>query len=1579
MKRLNQLRVFAASALVSTLIFSGALAHADDTEVFFGGPAIDDSIKPNVFFILDNSGSMAWRLDRDNTPTHASHGPARMTVLKEAFSEILNTTSGVNIGVMALNSRTDFYQDRLVYPVEYISSALGISSLAPEILASTDDASRIGNTTNVASPTLVMGNINSHANNTVVRDLGSNSSYSNDNSSYYLKGNYSCSVKIGTDRDHCDTGTKTMLNARSNSGQTGLFLFRNLNIPAGANIVSATLTITPANTQRNSPDLTVALENSKAPTAINDATPITDRDISISKAFRSNALPNWAAGTPFEIDVKSGLLDELKERAPANDPISDLVLQLRSTSNSDYNYYVGDHAQAPVLSVVYSNITNSTRTTGLRFQNVAIPQGATITSARLDFVAAGSDDRPVTFEVAAQIAADAAPFSTTEDFTTRTKTSAVTWTPQEWRTESPPAYLEGPSVISQVQQVVNNTAWCGNNAMAFFIRPISGEGSRTTYSVDGSSLRPVLRVTYSGGDNGCLQPVLEARVVSSKNDARQSGNTVTLNGNTLRLDRNATVAARFENLPILRNAQVLESQVIVTRSGTSGSSDITIHIEDSANSAELQARNNNLSNRDTYIGPSCSLSGEQTICSGTALNTELQKVFAKSSWNDGNALTVLLKASSSSNNDYTTHAFDSSPAQAIKLRLKLSDGSLGSNVRTVKQHVNGLVQQMNANGGTPIVPALYDAARYLSEKHGSPSVFGMESPITSACQPTHLVLLTDGKPEGTSTTATNGIRSMTGTTCSNSGIGYSDELCARELVRWLASEDQSSFEGDNFITTHTVGFALNARSASESAQIQKFLRDLATEGKGSFYTADDAATLADSFSKIIQEVLATDTTFVSASAAVNTFNRQDNKDEVYFSLFRPSETNRWPGNLKRYRMAADKGHIWLVDADNTPAIDTNSGFFKSEARSFWSEQKDGSNVAAGGAASRLPTSGTRKLITNVDSNSNALSNIAIDNTALTQEKLNVTNSTDRANLINYIRGSDLGTPARDRKALGDPLHSTPTLITYACNAYNEQNVCTDEDQSAIIGTNEGFVHMFNTTTGEEQFAFMPEVLLPNIRQLRENARSTSANPRLYGMDNTVTVWANDANGNGVIYGGKNPNNPEKELELTEPNENEFVYAYATMGRGGSDIYALDITDRDEPALLWKIQGGVTAGFERLGQTWSAPVKTKINAGGVVTDVLIFGGGYDPNQDNVNVRTEDNRGNALYIVDAKTGTRIWSASSASGHTQTLSQMRYGIPSRVSIIGLQADKVTGEAVVDPEGLAGQIFVGDMGGQVWRFHINNGESGSALISPAGAGGSGVFADVGGSEPEVARRFYHEPELALLTVNGEKRLTVNIGSGYRGHPLNDVIEDRFYSFRTNLVKGINADIDTAAARFVDDDPEQDTSPEIPLTESALYDATNNAAQTDNEAATTIAKDINGWMIQFTRAGEKVLNRPLIADGMVLFSTYQPQKNTTLCQATVGATRAYTVMLGDATGLNADRFIESKASSLPPNPQIYCAGNSCWVYHDPSELVPLPDIDGGEQDACTNSANPEKCRCDRNPSCIWMPPSPRLYWIDEE
>lgn len=1536
MKSSHFLRTTLSSCLTGALILHSAVSYADDTEIFFGGPNASQGIKPNVLFILDNSGSMSWNTSLDGN----YDAPLRMDVLKGSFSDIINNTNDINVGIMALNERADYGNSRLVYPVEYIDNPVGITTATPAIRISADDASRQTSnptSTDIINPTLVMGRIRNHAGNTITRDLSTASLYSNNNSSYYLKNSYACSVKIGNARDNCDTGEKTRLNARnSTAGQTGLFMFRNLNIPKGVTIQSAILTVTPQTTNNTKPGIRITLDSNKTPAAPNDAVVLNDSSFSITTgnlARNSAKLAGsiWTANSAFNIDITNEI-QNLQGIAPNANPIADLLLAFRATHDADYFYHVGDTISSPKLTITYSGSEDNSRSTGLRFQNVAIPQGASITSARIDFIPAGSNDEPVTFEVRAENTGNANPFSPGEDFTGRGKTAALTtWTPAEWRTESPSTYIEGPSVLNQAQEIVSSSSWCGNNAMAFFIEPTAGNGSRSTYSIDGSPLKPVLKVTYEGGDSGCFRPVLEARATAPKNDARQSGSRVTVNETSMPLDSTTShIGVRYENLPILRGAQVLDAELIVTRGSGSGSANVTVHVQDTGNSAELLTNRYDLSFRSLVApaaGMSCTLSGEQSTCTGGYLKDALQTVFAKSGsgnngWNDGNALSIILKRTGGSGS-YSVAAYESSPAESIKLRIKLQTGGMGTKFRTVRTHIDGLVKGMVASGGTPIVPALYDGARYLSEKFHSNS---NPSPITSACQPTHLVLLTDGKPEGAvniNSATQTAIQSMTGSTCSTSGLGFNDEKCARELVRWMATTDQSSFAGDNLIYTHTVGFALDARP-NDKDKIKKFLADLAEEGKGGFYSADNASSLSKAFDQILQQVRATDSTFVSASAPVNTFNRQDNKDELYFSLFRPSTNDRWIGNLKRYRMATGNGAAWIVDRDGIPAIDTNTGFFSANARSWWSTSNDGSNVAAGGAAERLPAANSRNLLTNVSTN-NSLTAINTSNSNLTQAKLGASNATERANLISYIRGFDSNDPNLERKSLGDPIHATPSLVTYSCEAFSN-GVCTDEKQSAIFGTNEGFVQMFDTTTGVEQFAFMPEVLLPNIKRLRANS-GTAPNTHMYGMDNTVTVWANDVNNNGVI------------LSSGTVEAGEFVYAYATMGRGGRDIYALDITNRTAPTLLWKIQGG-TGSFSRLGQTWSAPVKTKIKVGGTITDVLVFGGGYDPDQDNSTTRTADDQGNDLYIVNARTGALIWSASSAG-----INGMNYSIPSGVNVIGLQANE-QGQVVLDENGLAGQIFVGDMGGQVWRFHVKNGQSGAGLVT------GGIFAQVAGNGTADARRFYHEPEIALVTVKNKLNLTVNIGSGYRGHPRNKIIDDRFYSFRTADLAGTGGT----------------------LTEANLFDATTLVTATTAQEESLLQKD--GWFIRLTRSGEKVLSRPLIADNKLYFNTYEPKANQNTCQAATGVTRAYGVNLLNSTAISTTRFVETKGASLPSNPQIYCSGNSCWVYSDPSQLVPMSG--GGGGDGCENSSNPEKCRCEKNPNCQWMPSTPRTFWTDE-
>ncbi|MDX1298981.1 MAG: PilC/PilY family type IV pilus protein, partial [Pseudomonas sp.] len=1151
--------------------------------------------------------------------------------------------------------------------------------------------------------------------------------------------------------------------------------------------------------------------------------------------------------------------------------------------------------------------------------------------------AASSAGGNATFEVRAENTANASIFTPGSNLDVRPKSTSVDWTAADWVAGPTPEPVTGPDVKSLVQGIVNSGSWCGNNAMAFYISPKAGNTSnRVAYSVDGAGgLQPVLSINYSGG-NGCINSIIDFRVNAEKDDAYQSPDgTVNVAGANLPLDR-AMIAARFEQVRILKNANIMDAQLVVTPANTVTNPNLTtsISVENANNSAGLVSNNNNLSGRSKTTAHSCTFNntnggwtaGKAVSCAPSGLAGELQSVFARSGWSANNALSVFLTQSADSN--LNAIAFEENPAQAIKLRLKVAWGGLADQV-IVRDDMIAKVNSMYAGNSTPIVPTMYDAARYLRD-----DISGRPTPITTSCQPTHVVLLTDGQSNGNTSDAKNGINDIAGS-CADDATD-DGEKCARTLATFLANKDQlSSLPGDQKVITHTVGFALDASGTTGSAKIKDFLKDIATNGNGSFSTAENAGELSKAFNRILGEVLATDTTFVSASAPVNTFNRQDNKDELYFSLFRPAATDRWLGNLKRYRMETSNSEAWIVDRDGSPAIDPITGSFKSTARSWWtpSDQKDGSMVALGGAASQMTDALTRdRLYTNVTSGSNALSTISVLNLALTNEKLGLAATalpTERINLISYIRGLENGVT---RKAMGDPIHATPSLVTYRCNTFTA-GICTDEEQSVILGTNEGFVQMFDTKTGAEQFAFMPEALLPNIKRLMANQASAqhSSKSHPYGMDNTVTVWANDVNNNGEILASSGA-----------AEAGEFVYAYATMGRGGRDIYALDITNRTSPTLLWKIQGG-SGSFSRLSQTWSAPVKTKIKIGTTDTDVLVFGGGYDPDQDNANVRTTDDQGNDLYIVNAHTGNLLWSASSAG-----VSGMNYSIPSAVSVTGLRSD-ASGNAYIDPNGLAGQIFVGDMGGQVWRLLVNNGQSGTGLVT------AGIFASVAGSDAASARRFYHEPEIALAYVNNRLNLTVNIGSGYRGHPLNKVIEDRFYSFRTEDLKSIGG----------------------VLNESQMYDATSLTTATDQQVKDLLAK--KGWYIRLTRNGEKVLSRPLVADGKIFFNTYEPRAALDACKAAAGTTRAYSVNLLNSTALNTTRDLDTKGSSLPSNPQLFCKGNTCWAYNDPSQLIPgNSGTSSDDAAACANSPNPEKCRCDKNPMCIWMPSTPRSFWTDE-
>jgi hypothetical protein len=138
------------------------------------------------------------------------------------------------------------------------------------------------------------------------------------------------------------------------------------------------------------------------------------------------------------------------------------------------------------------------QTVGLRFQNVNIPQGATITAAYLEFEADETDSSPTSISIAAEAVDNATAFTKVNfNLTGRLPTIAsVTWDIPAWTTVN--QKHQSPDLSTVVQEVVGRTGWNANNSLVIII---TGSGERTAESYNGEpAAAPLLHVEYSSGN-----------------------------------------------------------------------------------------------------------------------------------------------------------------------------------------------------------------------------------------------------------------------------------------------------------------------------------------------------------------------------------------------------------------------------------------------------------------------------------------------------------------------------------------------------------------------------------------------------------------------------------------------------------------------------------------------------------------------------------------------------------------------------------------------------------------------------------------------------------------------------------------------------------------------------------------------------------------------------------------------------------------------------------------------------------------------------------------------------------------------
>ena len=133
---------------------------------------------------------------------------------------------------------------------------------------------------------------------------------------------------------------------------------------------------------------------------------------------------------------------------------------------------------------------------GIRFQNVSIPQGATITAAYLEFETDETNSGSTSLTIHGEATNSAATFTTQSyNISNRAKTSAsVAWNNiAAWSQVN--QKHQTPNLAAVVQEIVNRGGWSSGNSMAFII---TGSGERTAESYNGEPANaPLLRVEYT--------------------------------------------------------------------------------------------------------------------------------------------------------------------------------------------------------------------------------------------------------------------------------------------------------------------------------------------------------------------------------------------------------------------------------------------------------------------------------------------------------------------------------------------------------------------------------------------------------------------------------------------------------------------------------------------------------------------------------------------------------------------------------------------------------------------------------------------------------------------------------------------------------------------------------------------------------------------------------------------------------------------------------------------------------------------------------------------------------------------------
>ena len=598
---------------------------------------------------------------------------------------------------------------------------------------------------------------------------------------------------------------------------------------------------------------------------------------------------------------------------------------------------------------------------------------------------------------------------------------------------------------------------------------------------------------------------------------------------------------------------------------------------------------------------------------------------------------------------------------------------------------------------------------------------------------------------------------------------------------------------------------------------------------GYAFLAANADDLTNALRSAISTIREATYSFTQASIqAVRTIDENFLYEASFSPLLSPNNDPFWLGHLKRYSI------------DSAGDIASTSDW-------------DGGEILSARSA------GSRVIYTY---KSGSLTEF--NSTNITMADLGVTTDTQRLAIINFIRGGEQSGANQGWK-LGDIYHSSPITIgspspyfydridTASTKAFETYRLAHDRPSSSgkrliLAGANDGQFHVFKAGEtsaggGSELWSFIPPNLLPKLTTISHSTHPTSLGHQ-YFVDGPIYAsdvwWLNT--GTDATGATKNPadwhtmmvfalgrGGTSKLWSSSSSCDSGINDTYSSTYHHYCGYYAFDITETlSTPIFKWHL-GGTTdltaTEGGHLGQPWSKMIIGRVKIDGNEKWAGFIGGGYAAT-DCKGGGSCDTRGKGFYVIDLSNGSVLWKYTHSGPDGVVDGNMDYSLAGPAAVID-----------TDNDGFVDTVYIGDLGGDVWRFKFCLGSTASCGTSNW-SGGMLYEASSGNIRP-----IYTMPTVAVDDLGNR---WVYFGTGDLTDPTASNAQEKMYAIKDNdrTTKYSISDLDNIT--------------------SSTYSSTSTRA---------------GWYINLSGTGQKILAEPTVFQGILYFTSFNPASASNPCE----------------------------------------------------------------------------------------------------